>query len=437
MPIRIKQTILFIGDVVLLYGCLFVTLTLRYGSPTAYISDHLGPFSVIFALWITIFYIAGLYDNTGPKRTLELAQKTFVAVGVGAILAIVLFYLIPYFKISPKTNLALFSGIFVFVFFGWRFLFSYISRSSKRSVLVIGSGPDVRELIDCVHSNPHWGYAIAHVISDAHTISSPQLLSLIKEYGVSTIVISSSTDASLPFLDGIFKSISSGIEVLDLTTAYELLMRKVPLGDVERLWMITSVSKSRRIYESIKRPTELVTATLLFVILFPVLIVLYLLVTGTSRGGGIYRQTRVGKNEHLFTIYKFRTMVRDAEAEGAQWAQGNNDPRITTIGRVLRRLHLDELPQLLNIIRGDLSFVGPRPERPEFVADLKKHIPYYDARHLIKPGVTGWAQINFRYGASIEDAYTKLQYDIYYIKHRSFTLDILIALKTLNSFLIG
>lgn len=425
---------LLVGDIALLYACLFATLSIRYGSPTSYIDDHLIPFSIVFILWIIVFYIAGLYDLAGTRRILELAQKTFISVGVSALLAIVIFYLIPYFKISPKTNLALFSGIFVFCFFLWRFFFSFFSRVPQRRILLVGSGGDARELIECVHLNPQLGYSISHVISDVSSVSSFAINDLIKKHSITTIVVSSTITPPRSFFENIYQAISLGTEVLDLTTTYETLLRKVPLSDVERLWMITTVSKSRRIYESIKRPIECIIAIALFIALLPLLIALYLVVASTSAGGGVYRQTRVGKNERLFTIYKFRTMVKNAEAHGAQWAQGSSDPRITTIGRILRASHLDELPQLINIIKGDLSFVGPRPERPEFVADLSKHILYYETRHLIKPGVTGWAQINFRYGASIEDAYTKLQYDIYYIKHRSFTLDLLIALKTLKSF---
>ena len=166
------------------------------------------------------------------------------------------------------------------------------------------------------------------------------------------------------------------------------------------------------------------------------LIIIAILIKLTSPGSAFFSQKRVGKNGTEFIIYKFRTMRIDAEKDGPQWANYQNDDRATWLGKILRRSHLDELPQLYNIIKGELSFVGPRPERPEFVTKLQKELPYYDLRHLAKPGITGWAQINFRYAASATDAYQKLQYDIYYIKNNSPLLDFLIILKTLK-FLIS
>ncbi|MFA4827508.1 MAG: sugar transferase, partial [Candidatus Shapirobacteria bacterium] len=175
-----------------------------------------------------------------------------------------------------------------------------------------------------------------------------------------------------------------------------------------------------------------ILSLVLFSVILPISLIIFLLIKLTSKGPAIYKQIRTGKKENEFILYKFRTMYLDAEKHGPQWSR-ENDARITPVGKILRYTHLDELPQLINIIKGDISFVGPRPERPEFVAILKEKIPYYEIRHLVEPGVTGWAQINYRYGSSIEDAYEKLQYDIYYLKNRSFVLDFLIVLKTIKS----
>ena len=184
-------------------------------------------------------------------------------------------------------------------------------------------------------------------------------------------------------------------------------------------------------YARIIRPAEFILALLLFIALLSVMIIIALLVRLTSRGPILYRQTRVGQNGKPFTLYKFRTMRRDAEASGPQWATFP-DARATRIGRVLRYSHLDEFPQLWNILRGQLAFVGPRPERPEFAEKLKKEIPYYSIRTIIKPGLTGWAQINYRYGEGTEDVREKLAYDIFYLKNRSFVLDCLIILRTIR-----
>jgi len=178
---------------------------------------------------------------------------------------------------------------------------------------------------------------------------------------------------------------------------------------------------------------EVVLVSLLIVATFPVFSLIAAAILMTSRGPIIFSQKRLGYREREFTIYKFRTMVLEAERGGPQWAKPN-DKRTTAVGRFLRRTHLDELPQLWNVLWGELSLIGPRPERPEFVATLEKEIPFYELRHLIRPGLTGWAQVNYRYGASIDDSYEKLQYDIHYLKNRSLALDLLIILKTIRFF---
>lgn len=175
---------------------------------------------------------------------------------------------------------------------------------------------------------------------------------------------------------------------------------------------------------------------MLLTLLSPVFLLIAALIRLDSPGSSIYRQTRVGEGGKTFTLYKFRSMRQDAEQTGAQWA-GANDVRITRLGRFLRVTRLDELPQLINVIRGDMSFIGPRPERPEFTSMLEKQIPYYDSRYLVKPGITGWAQVLYPYGASVDDAREKLQYDLYYIKHYSLLLDIAIIFKTVRVVLLG
>ncbi|MEK7075474.1 MAG: exopolysaccharide biosynthesis polyprenyl glycosylphosphotransferase, partial [Patescibacteria group bacterium] len=189
-------------------------------------------------------------------------------------------------------------------------------------------------------------------------------------------------------------------------------------------------------YDAAKRTIDFCLALFFNIVFLPLILIIALLIKSTSKGLIIFKQERVGLNNESFTLFKFRTMRPDAEKNGPQWAS-ENDSRITPFGKILRRTHLDELPQLFNILKGDLSFVGPRPERPEFVEKLKEQIPYYEIRHIIKPGLTGWAQINYRYGASVKDAYEKLQYEIYYLKNRSLILDLLIILKTVRLFFIN
>ena len=222
---------------------------------------------------------------------------------------------------------------------------------------------------------------------------------------------------------------------MDLAELYEKVFLKVPLAELEEVWFLENLAKSHKIYEFFKRPIELILTILLGIILLPVIKIIAWLILLTSRGPIIYKQKRVGRGEAEFTIYKFRTMIVEAEKDGPQFA-AVKDKRSTPLGAVLRRTHLDELPQLINIFKGESSLVGPRPERPEFVNQLKKEILFYELRHLVRPGITGWAQINYRYGASVEDTYEKLQYDLYYLKNRSLILDVIILIKTLRLFFI-
>lgn len=226
----------------------------------------------------------------------------------------------------------------------------------------------------------------------------------------------------------------NGLHVYELADYYESFMMKVPVFHLQQGWFVLSQGFQllhHKVWLKLKGMADILIAVVLLVLSSPLMVFAGILIKLTSRGPVFYKQVRVGKDGVSFTIYKFRTMVDDAESEGAIWAK-ENDPRITKVGNVLRRTRIDELPQLLNILRGDMSFIGPRPERPDFTEELEKHIPFYDIRYLVKPGITGWAQVMYPYGASVEDAREKLQYDLYYIKNYSLMLDFWIMIKTIR-----
>ena len=229
-----------------------------------------------------------------------------------------------------------------------------------------------------------------------------------------------------------YEALPLGISILDFPDFYETVAEKIPVSVISESWFLVNlVEINKRLFESFKRIFDIALSIILGVptmFLFPII---GAVIKISGDGSIFYRQKRVGKNGKIFEIVKFRTMEENAEKNGAQWAIAN-DPRATKAGKILRKTRLDELPQLWNILRGDMSFIGPRPERPEFIAELQKQIPHYAMRHLIKPGLTGWAQIKFPYAASVEDAMEKLQYDLYYIKHRSLVLDFGVVLKTIK-----
>jgi len=228
----------------------------------------------------------------------------------------------------------------------------------------------------------------------------------------------------------IFQNLPLKLNYISFANFYENLTKKVPIEMIDEIWFLENFSRSeKRIEEVLKRGFDIFFSAIGILITVVLLPLIALAIKIDSPGPIFYTQKRVGKDGKIFNLYKFRTMKIDAEKEGPRWAE-ENDERVTKVGYFLRRTHLDELPQAISIFRGDLSLVGPRPERPEFTSILQKEIPYYNIRTLVKPGITGWAQLNFSYGNSIEDAKEKLQYDFYYIKNRSFFLDLGIILKT-------
>lgn len=438
-PLKIKQLILFGGDVIILYLSLFLTLFIRYGEVTDTLRQiHFGPFTVIFTVWLIVFYIIGFYEIKELKNNAEFGKKFGLTLSINFLLAIAFFYFIPTFGITPKTNLFIFLLLFGSAAYGWRTTYNNLINAAgpTKKMLIIGYNQVAQEIADHINANPQLGYEIKFWIKEGlQDKNFVNLSHIIKVNKISTIVVPAHIKKSSRAAKLIYKNLIFGIEVLDLASLYENLFQKVPLAELEEVWFLENLAKSRKIHDAIKQPLEIIIAILVAIIALPLAALIALLIKLNSAGSAFFAQTRVGENEENFVLWKFRTMISDAEKHGPRWAKPN-DSRVTPLGKILRRSHLDELPQLLNIIRGDLSLVGPRPERPEFVKPLSEKIPYYDLRHLIKPGLTGWAQINYRYGSSLEDAYEKLQYDIYYLKNRSLWLDIIILLKTIKRFFL-
>jgi exopolysaccharide biosynthesis polyprenyl glycosylphosphotransferase len=231
-------------------------------------------------------------------------------------------------------------------------------------------------------------------------------------------------------------SLQNRCRVTDETTFLEKLLGEVPAESISAEWVLRADVQNHWSYDAVKWLLDVAVSLVGLALSFPLWPLIALAIKLDSHGPVFFRQTRVGQHGRTFTMYKFRTMRTDAEHGGAQWAR-ERDPRVTRLGRFLRNSRLDELPQLVNILRGDMSLVGPRPERPEFVHNLEQLLPHYRLRHLIKPGLTGWAQIHYGYGASVADAYRKLCFDLYYLKHRSLELDTAIMVRTVGTFLLG
>ena len=427
--IKLRQFILTMGDIVLAFLALLLALNIRYwGNFNSQIfNQHLLPFAIIYFVWIIFFYIFGLYDLKiiGPKG--ELTQRMFQCFSVCLVIGLAFFYLIPFFGITPKTNLLLDIVIFAILIFLWRKLFYALFSSVYRAnIAFFGKAPLALALSSEIKNQPQLGYKLIGFLNEKASLSAQ-----IKKYKINVLIVSENIEKNSGLADQLYQCLPLKITFLSLDKAYEEISGKIPIDFVNQAWFLKNLSESEKTaYDKIKRITDFIIAGILIVITSPLWLISALAIKLDDKGPVFYKQERVGKNRKNFLIFKFRSMITDAEKMGAQWAL-KKDPRVTAVGRVLKKFHIDEFPQMLNILKGDLSLTGPRPERPEFVKHLEKEIPHYHLRHIIKPGFTGWAQTRFiQYARSREESHEKFQYDLYYIKNRSFLLDLGILLKT-------
>lgn len=429
MPQQRKQALhLLIGDVLILYFSLAIVLLIRYGQITFLQNweTHLIPFTTVFLLWLLIFYIVNLYEPVGLVGHIQIAVRVTRAMLVGGVLAITLFYLIPQFIITPKTNLIIHIISSTIMLTMWRYAFSYLNvHSRKLNIIIIGNSPAADEAREYITNHPEIGHAI---------VESPEVLTaqfLIDEN--IAIVVAEKASASAQLSRVLFFAIPTGVRFIDFPTFHENLLGKIPLSEISEVWFLENIiEQEKRLFEIGKRGFDLFSSIIIGAFLLILLPFIVIAIKLTTRGPVFYTQTRVGLRGKHFELFKFRTMINDAEKDGAQFAK-INDARITRVGALLRKTRIDELPQVINVLRGELSFIGPRPERPEIIQELEKEIPFYDVRLIVRPGLSGWAQINppYYYGTNAESM-LKVQYDLFYIKNRSAALDLSIALKTLS-----
>jgi len=391
---------------------------------------HLKPFSIIFVIWLVTFYLADLYKEKRLRISPATIQVFILAIIISVTSSVILFYLFPsFFKMTPKTNLAIFALVFGILNIGWRIILVkiYISGGWRNRLLLIGDSPIIDELINYLKNNPQIGYDVAAQKSE-NDISQ-----IIAKNKINTIVIQTYLKKDRKIIKIFYQLLPSKIAIVDLITFYETIFQKLPLKELDESWFIDKITTRRHLYDAIKRLIDICLSLFLIIIFLPLILIIAILTKLSSRQGPvIYKQERIGVNNKPFTLYKFGTMQVD---EGPLWTT-ENDKRLTWFGKILRYSHLDEIPQLYNILKGDISFIGPRAERRELV-ELYKQLPYYEIRHIIKPGLTGWAQLNYKPSASLEEAREKLQYDIYYIKNRSLVLDLLILLRTVRYLFIS
>ncbi len=436
------------GDFVVFQLSVPIMLLLRYGQVTAENYDqHAFPFLILSLLWLVGFYVAGLYDLRLSRDTLKFFRTYFEGTVANLLLSLGFFYLLPIFGITPRTNLFLFVAIVLVLDYVWRLGFNRLIAKGlfRTRVLFVGTPEDAIGVDNLIRETAP-GFELKAVIQTAAGTrfddgsvvwyASPDAIKeLVNKNLIDTIVIGHKPEEVIGLQDALYETIFSAVTLVDRATFEEMATGRIPLEHISQSWFLSHIREGEKVaYESVKRFFDLLSAIpigLVTLVLFPFLA---LLVKISSPGPILIRQKRVGLKGRTFTLYKFRSMRQDAEADGRPKLASDqkNDPRVTRIGKILRATSLDELPQIWNILRGDMSVIGPRPERPEFVEELTRQMPFYALRHLTRPGVTGWAQVNFRYASSFADNIKKLQYDLYYIKHRSFMLDLSILLKTIR-----
>ncbi|MEK7643486.1 MAG: exopolysaccharide biosynthesis polyprenyl glycosylphosphotransferase [Patescibacteria group bacterium] len=426
---------LLLGDLLILWAGLLVVLGGRYGFTKFdhVLQLHVLPFSIVFAMWLTIFYISGLYDVRNTQETATLLRTLIYTVATNGILAMMLFYFVPFFIITPKINLMLDIGLTAALLTAWRLIVArFATTASKVRVLLFGDSSEINELASAITRYPQLGY---HIAARAKTIH--ELSTLLQAHTIEIVVAPKDAQIDTTFVHTIYDTLHRGVRFIDAATFYEKILGKIPVTLISKTWFLENIAETEKyFFESIKRGFDILFAIILGTITIVTLPIVILIITLDSRGPLFIRQKRVGRHGKEFILYKYRTMIALspdglAETHGAVWAE-KNDKRVTRMGKILRTTRIDELPQLWNVLRGDLSFIGPRPERPEFVRELALHIPYYEMRNLVRPGLSGWAQINppYYYGTD-KEALLKLQYDLYYIKNRDLGLDLEIVLKTL------
>ncbi|MEI6387297.1 MAG: sugar transferase [Spirochaetota bacterium] len=445
-----KQVILLLGDVIIFYLCLFGALAVRnLEFPTIEVLlSHMIPFSYAIIGWLAVYYTAGLYSLEIIFETDKIFSRLGISVVFATLATAAMFYVLQVSSVSPKVVLFLFAVFTGILSACWRLAYARLtgSRMLRMGVAFVGSNLAVIELLNDARALAGLGYAARLVLDESKSspasiagvsVSSErdELSRAVASNDVHVVVFANESGVPDETRRLLFKLLESHPRYMRLVDFYELIFRRLPIGEIDETWILENFNLEERSgYLAAKRAIDIFMGLAISLLSIPFLPFIALGIAIESRGPIIFSQTRLGRGSKLFTIYKFRTM-RVESNDLAPTSKG--DSRITRIGGFLRATRLDELPQMYNLIRGDMSFVGPRPERPELAARLEGEIPCYRQRLLVKPGLTGWDQVSGEYHSpSIEDTYKKLRFDLYYIKNLSLSLDVSVFFKTILTVLL-
>ena len=443
---------LFAAEYAVLFGAMYLGTKLRFFySPSWYSDEYIILSSIIFSIVTMISNVGlGLYRRSLSWDDYHLLSRIGVSFFSSMIVLLVIYYSFPEFNIARSVLLYTFAMAYLGMLFCRYLFYKYINHSDlKKKILVIGAGKNANHLVNSNDKYIHRGFKISaclsinedDVVVTGHKVISnyESILTVVKELDIDEIVLAFDDRRCTFPMDDLLDCKVYGIDIVDLLTFYEREKSMIDLANIYPSWFVFSDGfevGGLRVFG--KRTVDLVASFLLLTVSWPFMLIVAcaIFIESGFKGPILYRQTRVGVLDQNFDVIKFRSMRTDAELNGAQWAQ-ENDSRVTRVGAIIRKIRLDELPQIWNVFRGNMSFVGPRPERPEFVDQFDKKIPYYRKRHRVKPGITGWAQLCYPYGANEYDAIQKLQYDLYYVKNYSLFLDVTIIIHTIEVILWG
>jgi sugar transferase (PEP-CTERM system associated) len=448
---RRKKLVLLLGDFVLIALISYLSVYLRQRKYVNVPDYYTGAFTFTAFNYLVSFYIFDLYNINGRFRSMATFTWLIIAVTAGTAASAAMFYFFPSWKFGRGIFLIEIFLMTVAVF-AWRVLYQekIMAAIPAKRVVIVGSGHSGERIYE--ELSKRRDYSVKGFLDDdpakkdlkigEHAVlgDSSFIIQLCREKEIDAAVVALGSKGDNPALyQNLLQCKHCGVEVYDMPSLYELITGKLPVDMMRDKWIVYTRFEGmlKSFYTGkIKKLIDISVSLVGLVLSLPITVVTAVAIKLNSRGPVFFRQQRVGYQGEVFEVVKFRSMQMDAEEGGAVWAS-KYDPRVTRVGKIIRKLRIDEIPQMWNVLKGEMSFIGPRPERPEFLNELNTLIPYYSLRQSVKPGITGWAQINYPYGASVEDAFEKLQYDLFYIKNLSFFLDCMILLKTIRIVLFG
>lgn len=447
---------LILADAAIIYGGVILAMYIRLGfSGSEYqLNDNNGWLKIALAslFCLLILYFYDLYDYTVMSNRRELMLRLVQALGIAwAILALV-FYFVPFLLIGRGVSVISVPLVLVLLL-GWRIFIHLLTGHPDigEKILIVGTGKTAMDTAEAIWQRRDAGYRIVGFASEngakpKERIGESEILgsandmeAIIKAEKIDRVVIAvRERRGTFPTETLLKMSLAGNVSIEECTSFFERITGQVHVDMLRPSWLIfDGRDRDSRLQTVVRESIHRVLAFIGLVLSFPIAVLTAILIKLESRGSIFYRQKRLGKNGKVFDVIKFRSMKIDAEADGTPVWATSNDARTTRIGKIIRKARIDEIPQFWNILKGEMSFVGPRPERPHFVEQLAHEIPFYEHRHLVAPGLTGWAQIKYPYGASVEDARQKLQYDLYYIKNQSLALDLVIVFDTIKTVLFS